>query len=98
MHHSAPRDSISIPPPSHPEAVSTPSATPLLVKPVADHHQRRAAGQLVRRMYAWRGYLTNGISDHLDDPNKLALAAWQDDDLVATLALGRDSHHGLLSE
>lgn len=98
MHFSAPRDSISVNIPSRPGASSTTSAGALLVKPVADHHQRRAASLLVRRMYAWRGYLTDKITDRLDDPNRVALAAWQDDDLIATLAVGRDSHHGLLSE
>lgn len=75
----------------------SPSAEPQ-IKPVVNHFQRLAASTLVRRMYAWRGYLTDNIPDRLDNPHRISLAAWQDDEVVATLALGRDSHHGLLSE
>lgn len=68
------------------------------IKPVVTHFQRLAASMLVRRMYSWRGYLTDNIPDRLDNPHRISLAAWQDDEVVATLALGRDSHHGLLAE
>lgn len=70
----------------------------LFVRPVVNHLERLAARSLVRRMYAWRGYLTDDIPWHSDNPNLIALGAWKDDELVATLALGRDSHQGLLSE
>lgn len=53
---------------------------------------------LVRRMYAWRGYQNDSKHEHPENPYRLALAAWQDDDLVATLTLGRDGQAGLLSE
>lgn len=83
--------------PLHPEA-EFPSAGRMVIQPVVDRHQQRAANMLIRRMYAWRGYLTAGMSDHVDDPNRIALAVWQDDELIATLAIGRDSRNGLLAE
>lgn len=74
------------------------SAPVLSVRPLTTHTQRRAAHQLVRRMYAWRGYLTDGMADMHDNPYHLALAAWGEHDVIATLAVGRDSHQGLLAE
>lgn len=53
---------------------------------------------LVRRMYAWRGYHSDSSHEPADNPHRLALAAWQDDDMVATLTLRRDGQAGLLSE
>jgi len=50
----------------------------------------------LRRMYAWRGCATEPVLRPLpDDPNRLTLAAWYLDDVVATLTLGRDSPSGL---
>ncbi len=70
----------------------------LAIKPAMTHQQRMASITLVRRMYAQRGYLTGFTDNPMDDPNRIALIAWQDTRPVATLALGRDSHTGLLAE
>jgi len=52
----------------------------------------------VRRMYAWRGYRTEAHRQPLDDPDRVTLAAWQYDEVVATLTLRRDSPKGLLAD
>lgn len=70
----------------------------IVIGPVVNHHQRQAASTLIKRMYSWRGYKTEGVCHHANNPNRIALAVWQKEDLIATLALGRDSHEGLLSE
>lgn len=56
------------------------------------------ASMLVREMYAWRGYRSDGRSPSADDPNRLTLAAWHAERIVATLTLGRDSAAGLLAD
>lgn len=75
---------------------STPAGE-LHIGPVVNQHQRLATGTLVRRMYAWRGYQTDGASERYN-PHRIALAAWQDEDIAATLSVGRDAPDGLLSE
>ena len=61
---------------------------------LADKQGRReAAGLLVQRRYAWRGYqvgATHGIH-----PNRITLSASNDDEVVATIAVGLDSTAGL---
>lgn len=61
---------------------------------LADNHGRReAAGLLVRRRYAWRGYdvgSTEGVH-----PNRITLSASNRDEVVATIAVGLDSTAGL---
>jgi len=49
-------------------------------------------------MYEWRGYSTESIEYQVDDPNRVTIAAWQDDEIVATLTLGRDSPNGLMAD
>jgi hypothetical protein len=61
---------------------------------LADSHGHQdAAGLLVKRRYAWRGYnvgTTNGIH-----PNRITLSAWNRDEVIATIAVGLDSVAGL---
>jgi hypothetical protein len=75
-----------------------PSTGDLAIGPVLNHHQFLAASLLTRRMYAWRGYQTEGLSNYSDTTNRITLAAWQQEEILATLTVGRDSHAGLLSE
>lgn len=56
------------------------------------------ASRLVRQMYTWRGYCTESIEYKEDDPNRVTIAAWQDDKIVATLMLGKDSPNGLMAD
>ena len=49
-------------------------------------------------MYAWRGYSMQPSASSPTDPNRATLAVWQDDDVVATLTIGRDSAEGLLAD
>jgi hypothetical protein len=70
----------------------------IFIGPVLNQHQRLASGMLVRRMYAWRGYQTEGSSERNHNPHRIALAAWQDEDIAATVSVGRDAHNSLLSE
>lgn len=68
------------------------------IRPIRTPHQHGLAGMLVRRMYTGRGYSTESLAHRLDDPNRVTLAAWHADDVVATLTLGRDSTDGLLAD
>lgn len=68
------------------------------IRPARTPHQHGLAGMLVRRMYLGRGYSTELLAHRLDDPNRVTLAAWYADDVVATLTLGRDSTDGLLAD
>jgi len=68
------------------------------VRPVRTHQQLSMACVLVRNLYASRGYVTDSARHRLNDPNRLTLAAWLYDELVATLTLGRDSPAGLLAD
>lgn len=83
-----------------PSLQATESTLPgkLFIGPVLNQHQRLASGMLLRRMYAWRGYQTEGANERHDNPHRIALAAWQDEDIAATLSVGRDTHNNLLSE
>lgn len=69
----------------------------LLVRPTASHREEHACNELVRRMYAWRGYLTEPASTHLSH-DRITLAAWRDGELAATLTLSRDNGSNLLAE
>lgn len=68
------------------------------IRPARTPQQHGLTRMLVRRMYAWRGYATEAIDYRLDDPNRITLAAWHFDEVVATLTLGRDSRDGLLAD
>lgn len=68
------------------------------IRPVRTAYQQSKASTLVRRRYAWRGYHTEGLAQRPDDANRITLAAWQYDELVATLTVGRDSPDGLQTD
>ena len=68
------------------------------IRPARTDHQHGMANSLVRRMYSWRGYDTTSICFRTNDPNRVTLAAWQFDEVLATLTLGRDSKRGLLAD
>jgi hypothetical protein len=68
------------------------------IRPARTPHQQGAVYTLLRRMYAWRGCATESVRPGPVDPNRLTLAAWDFDDVVATLTLGRDSPNGLLTD
>lgn len=68
------------------------------IRPARTPKQHGLANSLVRRMYAWRGYRTEAQRQSLDDQNRITLAAWQYDEVVATLTLRRDSSCGLLAD
>jgi len=65
------------------------------IRPARTPHQRGAVNMLLRRMYAWRGCVSESVRPLPYDANRLTLAAWDFDDVVATLTLGRDSPNGL---
>lgn len=62
------------------------------------HFQQGAVNRLVRRMYAWRGYSMQPSTYPPNDQNRMTLAVWEGDDVVATLTIGRDSPGGLLAD
>ena len=69
----------------------------LLVRPTISHREERACHDLVRRMYAWRGYLSEHASTNLAS-DQITLAAWRDGELAATLTLSRDNGSNLMAE
>jgi GNAT superfamily N-acetyltransferase len=68
------------------------------IRPARTPYQHGLANMLVRRMYSWRGYNAASDGNRLDDPNRVILTAWQYEEVVATLTLGRDSPAGLLAD
>ncbi|MBN8450516.1 MAG: hypothetical protein J0M13_16245 [Candidatus Accumulibacter sp.] len=68
------------------------------VRPAHTPVEQGMASMLVRRMYAWRGYQTEGLGLLAQDPSRLTLAAWHGDEVVATLTLSCDSPAGLLAD
>jgi hypothetical protein len=65
------------------------------IRPVQTPCQRSEVNMLLRRMYAWRGCVSESVRPIPYDANRLTLAAWGLDDVVATLTLARDSPNGL---
>jgi len=59
--------------------------------------QRRAARQLVRRMYSHRGYLTPSADEPVN-PHTVTLVVARSDEPLGTLTVGFDSPRGLLCE
>jgi hypothetical protein len=55
--------------------------------------RRKAASLLIEKMYSWRGYEANPLGQ---DPNKITLVAYQEDQVVGTLTLGLDSPGGMV--
>jgi hypothetical protein len=73
-------------------------STGLVIRPITEHDEQLATDLLVRRMYAWRGYLVKRQFSNVRNPDHATLAAWQDGELVATLTLSRDKGCDLLCE
>jgi hypothetical protein len=55
--------------------------------------RRKSASLLIEKMYSWRGYDADALSQ---DPNKITLVAYQEDKVVGTLTLGLDSAGGMV--
>ena len=55
--------------------------------------RRRSASLLIEKMYGWRGYDADTLGQ---DPNKITLAAYQEERVVGTLTLGLDSPSGMV--
>jgi len=70
----------------------------LIIRRISKPHEQFASDLLVRRMYAWRGYLVKRQFSALHDPDCATVAAWHDGELVATLTLARDNGGSLLCE
>lgn len=60
--------------------------------------QRSKASILIRSMYSWRGYSTDGLDPARKNPNRITLEASSGQQLFGTLTLALDSDHGLLAE
>jgi len=70
----------------------------LVVRRIGDIKEKLASDQLVRRMYAWRGYQASSRASSLHDKEHITLAVWQHNELAATLTISQDSERGLLCE
>lgn len=68
------------------------------IAPVRDASQQAMADALVRRRFAWRGYNTDALAHRADQTNRLTLAAWLYDELIATLTLVPDSADGFQTD
>jgi len=55
--------------------------------------RRKSASLLIEKMYSWRGYDADALSQ---DPNKITLVAYQAESVVGTLTLGLDSPGGMV--
>lgn len=55
--------------------------------------RRKSASLLIQKMYSWRGYDANALSQ---DPHKITLVAYQEDQVAGTLTLGLDSPEGMV--
>lgn len=60
------------------------------------HHLHKSANQLIKKMYAWRGYETNKIMEQ--DPGRITLIAYSGEETVGTLSIGSDSAKGLFAD
>ena len=60
------------------------------------NHQHNEAGQLIDKMYAWRGYQSTGSAPA--HPNRVTLVASADENTLATITIGFDSRVGLLAD
>lgn len=67
------------------------------IRPTRTPGQLGVVNRLLQCMNAWRGHATESFVHRLDDPNRVNLAAWQFDEVMATLTLSRDSPEGLLT-
>ncbi len=68
------------------------------IRPARTPDQQGVVNMLLQRMNAWRGHAAESFVHRLDDPNRVMLAAWQFDEVMAALTLGRDSPEGLLTD
>ena len=68
------------------------------IRPARTPKQHGLTNSLVQRMYAGRGYRTEARRPPLDEQNRVPLAAWHYEEVVATLTLRRDSPIGLLAD
>jgi hypothetical protein len=55
--------------------------------------RRESASYLIERRYAWRGYAVNSPASQA--PNRITLAAHDEENIVATVTIGLDSSEGL---
>jgi hypothetical protein len=77
---------------SHSVAIEAP--TNLFKVRLANTEERRSnASYLIKRRYAWRGYSVN--EQPRPTPNRITIAAQDDDGVVGTLTVGLDSAEGL---
>ena len=72
---------------------AAPSQRLFKIRLADSHGHREAAGLLVRRRYAWRGYQVG--SGERVQPNRITFSACTLDDIVATISVGLDSATGL---
>ena len=60
--------------------------------------QRSKASLLIKSMYSWRGYTTDGIAPQPHDPNRITLEASSEKELFGTITVGLDSADGLYAD
>jgi hypothetical protein len=68
------------------------------IRLVNSSKQRNRAGLLIKRMYSWRGYSTDGVAVMPHNPSRLTFEASRGEQLFGTLTLGIDSQEGLFAD
>ena len=76
-----------------PEAETRGGKQEFKVRLATTEDRRKSASLLIEKMYSWRGYEADTLSQ---DPNKITLVAYQEDRVVGTLTLGLDSPNGMV--
>jgi len=67
------------------------------VRRINSEGRRESAGLLVKKMYAWRGYETEGVvAERPNRPNRITLMTDIEGQVIGTLTIGLDSPAGLL--
>jgi hypothetical protein len=70
----------------------------LKIRAARSEGQRSSASILINKMYATRGYLSNGLSGNGQDAYRMTLTANEDDLTIGTLTIGFESPQGLMSD
>jgi hypothetical protein len=79
--------------PLHRNKLPTPRQDLFKVRLANSEARRESASYLIERRYAWRGYAVDSPTPAA--PNRITIAAHDEDSIVATVTIGLDSSEGL---
>jgi hypothetical protein len=70
----------------------------LKIRAAGSEVQRNSASILINKMYATRGYISNGLTGNCQDKYRLTLTANEQHVTVGTLTIGFDNEQGLMAD